>query len=113
MYESGSDCRFLATEFQRILEVQPEPGVRLCSNTKYRILLSGKFMILEIRERDEDGFTAVIVFPDPEVRFLRLWVYNLDENEYELRHIEELFAIPGHRANLKRLTKNKFKQFLL
>ena len=74
----------------RIRDACPECPLGVLDGEKFLDVYTKKFLVLELEPHGFGGVWAIIAVEGEPRNVFRLWLYDIDENEYDLRSIEEL-----------------------
>ena len=79
----------------------------------YLPLFREKFVVLEIRDGDFGGYWINIFISEKQMVPLLIWIYDIGENEYEIRSIEKKNLSKKDRKNWEPLRAKKYIQYWL
>lgn len=77
-------------------------AVRFLNEDKYKSYYADSFSVINIWPGDFGGIFSQIMFKHRRDRIFRIWVYKIDENDYELREIEAVNYTAKEIADLLR-----------
>jgi len=73
----------------------------------YFELFKEKFLMLKIVQGDFGGYFVTIMISSKQTLALRLWIYAVDNDEYEIRYIKKLPLSKETKIELDNIAKDK------
>lgn len=112
IYNTSIPCE-IRRNFDLHLHTQqacPEAKLLILDGEKFRDIYDNKFLVIGLQPNSFGGLWATILVKDNKLRVFRLWLYDINKNEYDLRSITELF---GHfdEEGTRQLTSTVYSRF--
>lgn len=85
-----SEIRRNFDEYIHVRETCPECKQGVLDGEKFVDIYSKKFIVIGFYPNSFGGIWAVIVVEDDSLRAFRLWLYDINPEEYDLRSVTEL-----------------------
>ena len=79
--------------------------------TPYLSLFGEKFIVLQIQEGDFGGYWLNIISSPKKMVHLRVWIYDIDEDEYEIRLIERIKQNNSDRKSWEPLRSKEYLRY--
>lgn len=86
---------------------------RIMNADFYSDVYSERFIVFEIEENGFGGYWIRIATKKDKIKFFRLWLYDIDEDVYELREICRILSRSRSDFWAKTLVKDEYDQFFV
>jgi hypothetical protein len=73
----------------------------------YLELFKEKFVMLKIKQGDLGGYFVTIMISQKKILALKLWVYAVDNDEYEIRYIKQMPLSKEREIELENIAKDE------
>ncbi|MEW5758725.1 MAG: hypothetical protein AB1755_04585 [Candidatus Omnitrophota bacterium] len=88
----------------------PDAKLAIVDGEKFKDIYDNKFLVIGLQDNSFGGLWVTILVEDKKLRVFRLWLYDIDDNEFDLRSITELSG-QLNEEGIRQLTSVNYSRF--